>query len=483
MPTLEELSTILGQTKTELASYEEQGHLFLFRAVTKTLVEMFRAQDLTEVKRFLTHLKDNFPFGRSGQRLKMQEDLGIVLLALEAGKITEAQQNVRQLYEDIRLILMEQAVSYLQMTSRSRGWKVKHQGRGTWKINSAGYRRTPAGLLRKEASERYVRTPELISMIEHVVSTVTREREANLLLLAELEQVKQQLPEGFELLYEMHLKLAKGYASIKDVALVSLLGAMDLTVKDPAEARTMLSDVEQILNLRQEQLEAQKQRYVDLRKEVEPLLGKELKKFSEQIVRDMLHYDILFDVGKIEAVDERLGGYLGTFLKGKMREPWLKQSKSKVYGVKKALTNMANLLRQKQHFIEQTMAMREVFRERHEHIWQSRMSANQKQRELARLKAETLSGVRDNLTLIMELNKKLVEDLGKAAIFMLSLGLIFANREAEVVDEAKYFEQKESLLRPLDRLLLDQVEVIDTSGESLGQALREDARSMELTYR
>ena len=91
--------------------------------------------------------------------------------------------------------------------------------------------------------------------------------------------------------------------------------------------------------------------------------------------------------------------------------------------------------------------------------------------ELKKLSAEILLSVKEYLANIGEINTQLVKGLRKAA------------RNVLLVTGQDNLTKYAGILRAIEQLNADQVEVLDAKGTVLGKALRPDVLAMELDYR
>lgn len=502
--TLEEYQEVLGIARPLLESDHELGNLFLFKALLRARIDLYAAgarrsaaiqrgeeldlaKDILRVKNFLDHLAANFPFGRTGQRQKIKDDLAIASYLLDIGNNTAANTKMVGLFNYIAKILSSDLASRLSRSSRARGWKVRYIGKGSWEVATTGYRRSEAGLMRKESRVQHVRTPELLSMLDHVISSIQDERSINEEYLTELAEVRRELPEGWGRLYEVALRftryedLKKGKAAVElegALQLIQILSGQSLRLADSLIALAA-GDIE----FRQTDLDGQLARFQALLPEVEEKFGRELRIFAISVCNATNCSVAVQDVDYYEKLDDRLGAYLGTFLKGELREPWLRRVKSRVVGIKKHLRKVRAEVQRRQHFVELTLGMREQYAIDRGQIWQSGLSNGERLAAIGELRQNILATVRANLNVINEINEQIVAELRKAAAFILQVNLDHLNRHGEVQDKEAFLAEQTAFLSGFDVMLRDRVEVIDSGAASLGQVWRQDAQLLGLNFR
>ena len=498
---LEDYQAILATNSARLSKDEELGNLFLFKSILRARIDLYIAgeersaakrrgekpgvtEDLQRMIGFFDHLADSFPFGTTTERLKIKEDLGIVSGLLSRKNNPAADAKLASLFEYIEKILSQQVVVRVRTASRARGMKVSYQGKGVWRVVSTGYRKTAIGLLRKETIDKKVNTAELLSLIQHVVDGAAAEKMLNDRFLAQLEYIKQRVPDFFDKLFEIHLKFTEYDVVSKEKACAEMEGALELirvgTEQSLRLARDMISLSQKDISHRQEEVLGHAQRYKRLKADVEKEIGDRLAGYARRIAKRLADPEMLFDPKKIENLDRSLGAFLGTFLKGEMREDWLKLCKSRVYGLKKALPDIKKWVEVKQEVMKAVRELREQYRLESGRIWRSKGTRARKHQELKRVRAHILRNVRSNLGNIDILNLSIQKALQNGARTILSLGIIHANHHGKMKDNKDFFEGIDALFRPMAS---GKVIAVDSEGQELGVAYKKEAEMMGLSFK
>jgi hypothetical protein len=231
--------------------------------------------------------------------------------------------------------------------------------------------------------------------------------------------------------------------------------------------------------MRENELRAQHERFSELQGRVESEIGGRLGDFAELVATEITSWDKLFAPEAIKQEEKRLGAYLGSFLKGEIREDWLRRAKSRVVGTKYALQRIRGRIAQKDHFVDMTKGLRAVFKTQRDQIWQGRLSVAEKSRALAVLRAEALATVRANLATINRINDEIRSGLNNAAAHLYMMKADYANRQKEIVDPDTI--RRSAPVFPA--LEAELVEALDAEGSVLGKILRADAQAMELRFR
>lgn len=248
-------------------------------------------------------------------------------------------------------------------------------------------------------------------------------------------------------------------------------------------ARSLLSLARDDLFQRQNvTLPYQKAVWTAMGKDAEDKIGQMLGDFAQQIAAELLAPNTFLDPEGIDRLPPRLWGYTTTFLKGQMREKWLRRAKSRVVGLAKDLPNIRKKLEQKKELMDSAKGLRTYFEEEYNKIWKGGGTKELKLARARRLREETLGALREKLKAITAVNAEIKEKLRKGAITILSMGLDHANRQGEAVSKKDFFARYAGLLAKFDELGGPWVEVLDSWGGVLGQALKSDADYMQLRY-
>lgn len=498
---LEDYQAILEKKSPQLSKDEELGNLFLLKAILRVRVDLYIAgeersaakrrgekpgvtENLQRVIGFMDDLVDNFPFGTTTERLKVKEDLGIVTLLLSRKNNPAADAKLAWIFEDVEKMLSRQAVVRIRTAARRRGIKVSYQGKGEWRVVSTGYRKTAIGLLRKETIDKKVNTAELLSLIQHVVDGAAAEKMLNDRFLAQLEYIKQRVPDFFDKLYEMHLKFTEYDVRPKEKACAEMEAALELvrvgTEQALRLARDMISLSQKDICHRQEEVLAHAERYKKIKVNVEKEIGDRLAGYARRIAKKLAEPEVLFDPVLITKLDLRLGAFLGTFLKGEMREDWLKLCKSRVYGLKKALPGIRDRVDVKLELMKAVGQLREYYQLEKARIWKSEATAEQKRKALKDLRAQVLREVRQQLENINNLNAAISNGLQNGAKTILSLGIIHANHHGKMKDNKDFFEGTGALFQGMAG---GKVMAVDSEGQELGVVYKKEAEMMGLNFK
>jgi hypothetical protein len=481
--TLADYREIMAASMTRLQNDREMGNLFLFKSILRLRIELYIAgaerskalargenpgmtPDFVALKEFIDHLAKTFPFGTVTERQQVKEDLEIAAVLLGRMNNPAADAKLTGLFNDLEKIVSREVVERTRI--KPKGMKVTYEGKGNWKVSTTGFRQTELGLMRKNQVFSKVRTPELLSMIDHILESIAAERDKNGSLMAQIAFVKYRYPDLWDKLFELHLQFTEYDSSKKEKATAEMEGALELARvgTEPAlrTAKSLLTLAENDLEVRVNELRAQHEVFTALHARVEEELGRRLGDFDQAAVKK---------------TEDRLGAYLGTFLKGEIREDWLRRAKSRVVGVKHALQKIRGRIAQKQHFIELTNLIRDNYRTEREQIWRSRVGPANKREQLEQLKKVALEGIKSNLTVIERINFDIRNGLTNAAAHLLLMKADFANRREKVLDPDDV--RRSAPVFPL--MEKELVAALDAEGNVLGKSYRWEAQAMGLRFR
>lgn len=468
------------------AADPELGNLFLYQAVLRVRVDLYRAgearSDMQSIRGFLDFLSLQFPFGGTTERFSIKEGIEVASLLLLRNNNPAADAKLNSLSAAIDKIVTRETAGRV-----SRGWKIHYQGKGVWQVETSGYRATGVGLLRKEQTASKVQTVAVLSMLQHVIDSISEESAKNVLFTAELEIIKSSFPEYWDKLFEISLKFSEYDALKKGKAGIEMEGALELARVGSDQAirlaRDLISLSQKDIELRQAELAAQKERFVRLKVETEEKIEKELVRFAWQIAALLSNAGLLQDPAAAQVIEGKLGAYLGTFLQGEMREEWLARAKSRVVGLKNGFFRIKFILREKENCIRLVRELAREYTARKDAIWRDRsIRKSDKGKAYAELKAEILAAVKEKLDEIMRKNVMIKESLSKGAKHILEIERICGQKAGKDFDEVDFERKLGELLSRIDLLGQKAIEAFDVDGHSLGRALPEDAREMELRF-
>jgi hypothetical protein len=500
--TLEDYRAILIGSVSEFQRDPALGNLFLFKAILKTRSDLYVAgearsaalkkgqdpavvPDFKRLMDFLGLLLEKFPFGTIGERQQMREGIEVASMLLAKNNNPAADAKLSSVFDHIERVLTRQIIERTRIKTVS-PQKITYVGRGVWKILTTGYRRTPSGMMRKERVESKVRTPELLSKLQHVIDSTRQESDQNAQFSAQLEFIKARLPGYFDKLFDLHDRFKDFDAIRKEKVYTELEGTLQLVRVGSEQALrlavSLINLAENDIELRQEEIGRQRERYEALKNETEAQIGEKVIDFAMLIASGLADDAVLFDPAAIAKAEKRLGGYLGSFLKGTIREDWLRRIKSRVVGTKNALAQVKAKLSEKIKLMEGKKSLRAEFERRWKEIWASSESREEKGRRLGQLRAESLGAMRDLISQVNKLNDEMIDALRKAAKHILSVRIDHDNRHEEVTNAEQFFLENAFLLAPFDRMNRPQVEAVGKRGEKLGRLSRKEAEIMGLNY-
>jgi len=463
--TIEDYREILAQHVGEFRRDSELANLFLYKALLRARIDLYRAGEqrsaqkakgkpvrmtpaIQRVKDFLDLIANDFPFGTTTERTVIKDGFEIASLMLSKLNNTAANTALAARTGALGKMLDRQMLERVTGARRQRGWKIKYQGSGIWVIAQTGYRKTSTGILRKKVVRNHVPTAKILSMLQHEIDSITCELGKNYKTLMKLALIKHSFPENWDTLFEINLEFANYRSLIKEKAGIEIEGALELaSVRNPNEqpirlAKALLALAEMDIEQRQEELIAQRERFVVLAKQTEDKIGKQLDKFVDSIGQALTNQETTRQPAVLEKIGQRLGGALGTIFQGEMREPWLAKAKSRVVGLKKGLADVVKLVSRKEELINEVNLERVRFL----------------RDEIPR--TEAISKVQQHLTDISQLNDQIISRISRGAEYFM-------------VNEAKV-----DLIRSWAN---DLVRVRSRQGDTvLGEVLRADAQAMGL---
>ncbi|MFA5035175.1 MAG: hypothetical protein WC500_05295 [Candidatus Margulisiibacteriota bacterium] len=369
---LAELITSFDKEQKAFAGDPEYAALFLYKAILRVRVELYRvgeersagkkqglslaADPFQEVNQVLSYFQDNFPFSVDRDK----ESLRKAVNCLRGGNNVAADTGLQYLTSRLVARLDELMVKRLRYTRPAQNWKIslieKSENKGDWIINQVGYRLTPSGVLRRESIPHRVSTAKLLSMIGHEQEKIAQELEGNKKYLERIKAIAADPLGQWSELLELHERFTSFSAWYKDKACVELEAALHVTLVGSDQAVRLAQDLlgvaEESLNKRQAVLKTQAGRIGDLKKEAEKKIIDHLMSFTVSIVENLADPRCLTEPRWLAWIENRLDGFLATFLRDEMREPWLARCKSRVDGLKKAFPKLYDITLSREEKIE-----------------------------------------------------------------------------------------------------------------------------------
>ncbi len=498
---LADYRAIMKDSRHRLEIDHSLGDLFLFKAVLRLRIDLYVAgaerskalargeqpgmpPDFVALKEFIDQLTQTFPFGTTTERLQNKSDLHIASLLLDRQNNPAADAKLTSLFDDIEKIVSREIVERTRVSPKVT--KVAHQAKGCWTITTSGFRQTGLGLKQKGPVTRQVRTPELLSMIQHQVDSIAAERESNLQTMAQLAFLKFRFPDYWDKLFEIHLKFTHYDALKKDKATCEMEGALELARvwTGPADrlARSLLTLAEIDLAQRDNELAAQQQRLTAVKQETEQAIGSRLGNFVGEMTDRLTATNLLYDPSITRITIDRLGRYLGSFLRGKMREEWLRSAKSRMTGTLRLTSLLLDQLQVKLQLLQSLNGARAAYSARRTEIWRRQTDTATRAEEIVRLDGETLATVRTTLAQVTAVNADIQRQLTTAVRLIMRVDHDFLNRAGEVITLDEYFAQRGGVLSQVNGLFSDRVRAVGFGKRALGIVLRRDAQLMGLDY-
>jgi|GEM_PF-2216030 len=389
-----ELETLRNaDVQAEIEKNEELGNLVLFRALLAARIELYAlgeaksaakksgnekayrgfVEDMKHFSGKLEELGSIFPFGRMSYRQMLKEKVKIAQDMAQASNNTAADTVLSALTPKLMEILETQEVARVRSSKRSKGnmglrlssgkVEIIDDLKGNCVISSKKYKKTASGILRKTMIDNNVTTHKILSMFEHEVEEVEKEKKRNAAMTLGLRIIAQDPYGWWSKLYEASLRLSMVRDMGKRKAFVELWGALELA-KIPTEqsrnlARSMIGAAVADLERRNEVLDSQRQSLLRLKGHTEQLIGKVLlglaERWAKYFAKEGRNLKNLNTLGRIQ---ERLGKYLGTLLgpkKEDLREHWLRQARSHVTGVLRQMSGIAELLKKEEEVEDKLM--------------------------------------------------------------------------------------------------------------------------------
>ncbi|MBU1867799.1 MAG: hypothetical protein KKD13_04930 [Candidatus Margulisbacteria bacterium] len=358
---LMDLIPALNKETRAFTSDPEYGGLFLYKAILRVRVELYKAGEtrsaarkqglplaadpFQEICSMLAYFIDNFPFSVERDKISLQKTVNCLR---DRGNNVAADAGLQYLTQRLVKRLDEQMVARLRRARPAQDWKISpsktRDDKGFWIINQVGYRQTPSGVLRRESIPHRVSTAKLLRMIDHEQDKVAQELEDNKVYLERIRVVAADPLGNWPELLELYDRFTSFFAWHKDKACVELEAALHVTLVGSDQAvslaRSLLGVAEETIDLRQLVLTAQARRIKEIRQEAEKKIVGYLMRFTVSIINDLGDPRAVSDPRWVGYIERRLGGLLGTFLKDDISEPWLGRCKSRVYGLKRALPKL-----------------------------------------------------------------------------------------------------------------------------------------------
>ncbi|OGB89701.1 hypothetical protein A2625_06210 [candidate division WOR-1 bacterium RIFCSPHIGHO2_01_FULL_53_15] len=359
---------------------------------------------------------------------------------------------------------------------------------GAWQIRQKVYRRTASGEIREEIEGRRVATGRITAMLRHEIESIEEEIEKNIGFLLALSKAAAAPAEvHWDELFDLYLEFTGFLVPRKRKAAIEIEWALQLlpvgTDDALRQAGYLLRQAVEDIGLRQRDLLVQKDRITFLKTEAGQRISGELRKFAEETCSALASHDVLTEPERLRKIYRNLGIFLGTFLRGEMREPWLQRAKSRVYGLKKILPAMIVIVNERNAMIDNVNKLRIQYQAWWREAAAGPGSAAAIEARIAKKEGEVLSSVKEALELLRELSDRLIGGLRKGGEHILRLendltfGAEGKRMSAEIMDVVLHDK-----LARFDRLK-DYVSAWGKKGEPLGRALRVDALKMGLIFK
>ncbi len=478
---LEDYLVWLQEIKEPLKKSREEALLFLFKVVLRFRVELYTQGEAGgSFDRLITLLREfveRFPFETLLDWRKSAELMERAANLLETRNNPAADATLATLTNRLDQLL-EGVAARKQRSARhplDRKVVLNPDKPGTWLVSQTRYKRGFAGIVKREPSTVEVTTADLLTLFEHELDGMRRELLANQNFLDQLDTISLELPSSWDMLQNTYLAFSRFADRKKEKGRFELEAALDVARLGTGQAvqlaRELITLVQADLSVRQSVLQRQLAAVASIRdlslSEIKRIVGE----FNGQIASQLADPDILTHPEKLTDIEARLGGFLGTYFKGEMREDWTKLAKSRVYGVKKEMGAINQILDQKMSLMGEIKQIRAEYSQKRDGIIQ-RLPEDQREGAVRTLRAETLQAVATALRLINALNREAVGKMRKAAQFILAI-------EQGTVHDASIT----AVLERFDQLLTSQVSVLSSWGEPLESALRNDALALQLFFR
>lgn len=451
-PTLVDYGRQLFEFKKEFAADEELGYLFLYSAIWRARAEVYAAGEfrskgiklnqpemvaradrrLAKIAEFIDYYRRVYPFGATAGPDRLAGRLGTAARLLKAkGQNVMADNSLRALTDVLEKSLramVNQRLVVNEKTVRAEPAGPVHNGingkfrykDGRWTVRQVVNHTTDSGLIQEMMGNKHVTTDMLSSMMRHEVERVGAEPGRNDRLIARLNDLESSMPgaenkdlgfDGFDLLYDLHDEFDNFSAWNKQNAFDRIVASMHLVLVGTKQAEGLAKDLLALavidMKTRQRVLRSQLGCLTRLQGDAEEAIGIILKMFADDIAKYLADPRMLTQSGWRRFVAKEIKRFMGQFFYqdkeerqktgGKLREAWLAQCKSKVYGLSLSLPNLEPLLK-----------------------------AGNK--------------------------RAAVDALEKGAKHILKLGLIFERRHGQAVDEAEYLSKFKTLLDEFQQL-------------------------------
>ena len=359
---LADLITSFEKEKKAFARDPEYASLFLYKAILRFRVELYKvgeersagkkqgrppaADPFQEIHQVLSYFIGKFPFGVERDKESLQKAVD----CLQKGNNVAADTSLQYLTSRLVKQLDELMVKRLRSTRPAQNWKLslieKGENKGNWIINQVGYRLTPSGVLRRESIPHLVSTAKLLSMIDHEQKKISQELEDNKAYLEKIRMIASDPLGQWSELLELHERFTSFFAWHKDKACVELEAALHVTLVGSDQAVRLAQDLlgvaEETLALRQEVLVKQAKRIGELKREAEKKIIDHLMAFAVSIVNNLADKRALTNARWLGLIEVKLDGFLKTFLRDEMREPWLTRCKGRVDKLREALPKLSD---------------------------------------------------------------------------------------------------------------------------------------------
>ncbi|MEA3493263.1 MAG: hypothetical protein U9R38_02630 [Candidatus Margulisiibacteriota bacterium] len=476
----------------------ELGNLFLFKILLRARIDLYRAgerrsarklkgeavgltREMQRIKGHLAYVANNFPFGTAVERERAKQGVERTVELMGKKNNTAANSKLVSLTTNLERLLESQGRERLARTRRASdpGRLKLRYDRGMWRVRQEGYKRSRVSLLTKGDIDHGVSNAKLLSRIEHQIESISEEIVRNRMFIEELTYIRGHLPDNLDGLFEIYLTFTNYFNRHKEKACAEIEGAWQLAAIGTLQALNLAKGLMNLaikdIKLRQANLEVQGKRLEGFYSHTEGRMAEIMVRFAESVARDLSAPQIFSGEAGLGNIDRRLGGFLGTFFRGEMREKWLKRAKSRVVGTKNALSGITELVRQKKEKMGEVVEKRNTYLARRDEFINFGG-------DLELFREEELAQVRQALAGINELNDGIEVALLKASRFILKMGLDYANRRDEAMCKTAYFNGYRFELHRFRLLGIDQVTIKGSRGENIGIALRGEAQAMGLRF-
>ncbi len=494
---LADFNGIIQASSEHFIKNMEHANLFLFKAILRARIELYFAAearsakiepglqvaitpDLIAVSDFLENLRNQFPFNTSSIHLSFKQSLGTAIMLLQTRNEPAAEATLVRLTDLMSNALQQHLLGRLRQDHTDLDWKVgmDDSDHGEWTIMQTGYRRTESGLLLKERIENKVTNAKVLSMIQHELDSIAKERSLNDQYCETLGIIEQDVTLHYDKLLDLFDRFVNYVALQKDKAAIELEAAALLvgvgTDQSARLAKDMLSLASADLKLRNQELDGQTTSLTRVKVEIERLIGERLAVIEREVGRRIAASGLIDSPDLVGRLDHILGKLLGTFFKDEMREHWLGKAKSKIYGLKRALPEIRKMVEERQAIKSAIVEERRVFI--------SMMEQARANNGLAQLQQAAMDRVEKMLSELAEVNGKLYIVLDKAAKHILTLRVAFLNRDQQTTTEIDHLAEYLDLFIQLQHSRDYVMALSSDKKRELGKVLRRDADQLKLSY-